>query len=64
MAISQELMDILVCPACKGKVELKPDESGLKCAGCNRVYPIRDDIPAMLIDEATIEKDEPQTATS
>ena len=64
MAISQELMDILVCPACKGKVELKPDGSGLKCAECNRVYPIRDDIPAMLIDEATIETDEPQTATT
>jgi len=43
------------CPACKAKVELKPDGSGLKCVECMRVYPIRDDIPVMLVDEATIE---------
>lgn len=59
MAISQELLDILACPACKAKVELKLDGSGLKCVKCKRVYPIRDDIPVMLIDEATVE-DEPQ----
>ena len=59
MAISQGLLEILVCPACKAKVELKPDGSALKCVQCKRVYPIRDDIPAMLIDEATIEDDEP-----
>ena len=55
MAISQDLLDILACPACKAKVELKPDGSSLKCVECHRVYPIRDDIPVMLIDEATIE---------
>ena len=55
MAISQDLLDILACPACKKEVELKPDGSGLKCVECHRVYPIRDDIPVMLIDEATIE---------
>ncbi len=55
MAISQDLLEILACPACKTKVELKPDGSGLKCVECHRVYPIRDDIPVMLIDEATIE---------
>ena len=49
-------MEILACPACKAKVELKPDGSALKCVECNRVYPIRDDIPVMLIDEATIEE--------
>ena len=37
-------------------LELKPDESGLKCTQCKRVYPIRDDIPVMLIDEAKIEE--------
>jgi uncharacterized protein YbaR (Trm112 family) len=57
MAISQDLLEILVCPACKAKVELKPDGSGLKCADCHRVYPIRDDIPVMLIDEATVEEE-------
>lgn len=56
MAISQDLLEILACPACKSKVELKPDGSGLKCVECNRVYPIRDDIPVMLVDEATIEE--------
>ncbi len=52
MAISQDLLEILACPACKAKVELKPDGSALKCVDCRRVYPIRDDIPVMLIDEA------------
>lgn len=55
MAISQELLEILACPACKADVKLVPDGTGLKCVSCNRVYPIRDDIPVMLIDEATIE---------
>lgn len=59
MAISQDLLEILACPACKAKVELKEDESGLKCVECRRVYPVREDIPVMLIDEATIEDEEP-----
>ena len=54
MSISKELLDILVCPVCKQPVHLLPDESGLKCAGCKRVYPVRDDIPVMLPEEATI----------
>ena len=59
MAISQDLLEILACPACKAKVELKENGSGLKCVECRRVYPIRDDIPVMLIDEATVEDEEP-----
>lgn len=55
MAISKELLDILVCPKCKGNLELRNDSSGLKCLQCGLVYPIRDDIPVMLIDEATLE---------
>lgn len=55
MPISQELLDILVCPACKEDVKLAEDGGSLKCVACHRVYPIRDDIPVMLIDEATIE---------
>lgn len=55
MAISQELLEILVCPVCKAKVVLKEDGSGLKCVECKRVYPVRDDIPIMLVDQATIE---------
>ena len=52
MPISEQLLEILVCPADRAKVELKPDGSGLKCVECKRVYPIRNDIPVMLIDEA------------
>lgn len=56
MAISKELLDILICPACRSELELKQDGSGLKCLACKRVYPIRDDIPVMLVDEAKIEE--------
>jgi uncharacterized protein YbaR (Trm112 family) len=58
MPISPELLEILRCPKCKSKVELKPDGSALKCvnADCALVYPIRDNIPVMLIDEAATEK--------
>jgi uncharacterized protein len=56
MAISKELLEILVCPVCKATVELKPDQSGLKCVECHRVYPVRDEIPVMLVDEAKIEE--------
>ena len=56
MAISQELLDILVCPLDKAPVRITPDQSGLKCEKCHRVYPIKDDIPVMLIDEARIEQ--------
>lgn len=55
MAVSKELLEILVCPECRTPVKLTPDGKGLKCATCRRVYPIRDDIPVMLIDEAKIE---------
>ncbi len=55
MSLSPDFLEIVRCPACKARVELKPDGSGLKCVECRRVYPIRDDIPIMLIDEATVE---------
>jgi uncharacterized protein len=55
MAVSQELLDILVCPLCKTPVKLMGDQQGLKCSKCRRVYPVRDDIPIMLLDEAHIE---------
>jgi len=54
--VSERLLEILACPVCKVKVEIRPDGSGLKCSQCNRVYPIRDDIPVMLVDEAVIEE--------
>jgi uncharacterized protein YbaR (Trm112 family) len=55
MPVSPELLEILVCPVCKGQVLLKPDGSGVKCVNCKRVYPVRDDIPIMLKDQAKIE---------
>lgn len=54
LSIPKYALDILVCPVCKTRVELLADESGLKCASCRRVYPIRDEIPVMLPEEATI----------
>jgi uncharacterized protein YbaR (Trm112 family) len=52
MALSKELLDILVCPQCKGEIELTPAQDGLVCSVCKLCYPIKDDIPVMLIDEA------------
>jgi len=54
MPISQELLAILVCPVCRKPICLLADGTGLKCEVCKRVYPIRDDIPVMLPEEATI----------
>jgi uncharacterized protein YbaR (Trm112 family) len=59
MALSQEFLAILACPACRAKLELKADNSGLKCVECKRVYPIRDEIPCLLIDQALIEDEQP-----
>lgn len=54
--LSKELLDILVCPACKSALDYRTESQTLKCTACHRVYPIRDDIPIMLVDEATIEQ--------
>lgn len=51
--IKKELLDILACPKCKGPVTLNEQGDGLICAACKCVYAIKDDIPIMLIDEAT-----------
>lgn len=51
MPISQDLLEILVCPACRARVELKEDGSALECENCGRKYSIQDDIPSMLIVE-------------
>jgi len=55
MAIPQELLDILVCPACRVPVALTSDGQGLKCPQCRRVYLIKDDVPDMIIEDAKIE---------
>jgi uncharacterized protein len=56
MPISQELLEILVCPLCKEALELTPGQQGLKCVKCKRVYPIKDDIPVMMVDEARVDE--------
>ena len=53
--IAKDLLEILVCPACKKELEHRAHPESLKCVECHRVYPVRDDIPIMLVDEATIE---------
>lgn len=50
--IDKELLDILACPACKAAVRLEGER--IVCAKCGRRYPIKDDIPIMLIDEAEL----------
>ncbi len=52
MALSQELLDLLVCPRCKGELEYREQEEVLACASCGLAYPVEDDIPIMLIDRA------------
>jgi uncharacterized protein YbaR (Trm112 family) len=49
--IDKELLEILVCPVCKKPLVQKGES--LKCAQCRRVYPIKDNIPVLLVDEAT-----------
>ncbi len=55
MAVDPALLEILVCPACRTPVHVVKDGTALKCDTCRRVYPIQDDIPIMLVDEATVE---------
>jgi len=47
--IHQELLDILVCPDCKKKVQLNEQQDGLICMACKLVYEIKNDIPIMLV---------------
>lgn len=57
MPIDAEFLQILACPACKSELILK-NEDRLFCAACRRSYPVRDDIPVLLLDEATLEDEE------
>jgi uncharacterized protein len=55
VALDPKLLEILACPLCKTEVRLTRDGTGLVCGTCRRRYPIVDDIPIMLIEEATVE---------
>lgn len=50
--LDAQLLEILVCPKCKGELEYRPDEAALVCHACKLSYEIRDGIPVMLVDEA------------
>jgi uncharacterized protein YbaR (Trm112 family) len=52
--LSRELLAILVCPACHGKLDYSEEKHTLTCLACRRIYPIRDGLPILLIDQATI----------
>ena len=53
MTLSPQLLAILVCPKCKGALDYRETEPALVCPVCKLRYPVRDDIPIMLLDEAT-----------
>jgi hypothetical protein len=53
VSLSPQLLEILVCPRCKGPLEYRQPEASLDCRHCSLRFPIRDDIPVMLVDEAT-----------
>ena len=53
MTLSPQLLAILVCPKCKGVLEYRAEESSLVCHHCALRFAVRDDIPIMLLDDAT-----------
>ena len=61
MSLSPELLEILACPKCKGDLEYRPEpEEQLVCHACRLAYRVEDGIPVMLIDEATVEGEQPE----
>lgn len=54
--MNEKLIDILACPACDDRPPVRQENDELICDKCGRAYPIRDDIPIMLVDEARLTK--------
>ena len=52
MALDRELLKILVCPACKGSVRVDEQRGGIVCEHCALLFPVKEDIPVMLVEEA------------
>ncbi len=52
MTLSRQLLEILACPKCKGEIAFEECHKQIVCHACRMAFPIRDDIPVMLIDEA------------
>lgn len=58
MAVDPKLLEILACPLCRTPVRATADGAGLVCDTCRRRYPVVDDIPVLLVDEATPEPED------
>ena len=54
MTVDGKLLSILVCPVCHGELDYKKHEAELICYACGLAYPVRDDIPVMLQEEARV----------
>lgn len=52
MSLDPQILEIIACPKCKGSLELKPDNSALLCHACRLAYPVVDDIPNLITDDA------------
>jgi uncharacterized protein len=52
MPLNRELIELLACPKCRGKLDLRGDESAFVCARCKLAYPVIDEIPNFIIEEA------------
>ena len=52
MNLDPALLDIVVCPDCRGALAVDETAGELVCTGCGLAYPVRDDIPVLLVDEA------------
>jgi uncharacterized protein YbaR (Trm112 family) len=59
MPVDKELLEILVCPSCRGEVEYRAEQEQIVCLKCGLRYPVKDDIPVMLIEEAEKPGDSP-----
>jgi uncharacterized protein YbaR (Trm112 family) len=59
MNLDPELLKIVVCPGCRSPLAVDEERSELACTGCGLAFPVRDDIPVLLIDEARKPTDKP-----
>ena len=64
MEVTQEFVDMMICPACGAKLRLKDDRSAVKCRGCRRAYPVEGEIVVMLPEKATVEDEDPAASNA
>ena len=64
MKITEEFVEMMICPACRAKVRLRDDRGAVVCTGCRRVYPIEGEIIVMLPEKATIEDEDAAPSTA